>query len=155
MRENGDGGGGVVTDVNRQRRTNSTDCGELERRSPPSVLLLWCVRDKKGRNEHSWAKYHGVLALRLFCCALCALYAKLDPKPRENVSRYHCVVFSLAVDFLFCRSGSSRTQCHWPFNQLILYSTADTEFWNVSFFLQKLPSKRWGKTKKSQRPSLV
>ena len=84
MRENGDGGGGVVTDVNRQRRTNSTDCGELERRSPPSVLLLWCVRDKKGRNEHSWAKYHGVLALRLFCCALCALYAKLDPKPKKT-----------------------------------------------------------------------
>ncbi len=35
-RENGEGGGGVKSpNVNRQRRTISTDCGELETIPPP------------------------------------------------------------------------------------------------------------------------
>ena len=51
-----------------------------------SPSLMYKGQKKKGRDEHSWAKYHGVLVL-LFCCALRALRVGSQTKrKRQSIS---------------------------------------------------------------------
>ena len=87
MRENGDGGGGVVTDVNRQRRTNSTDCGELERRSPPLRSPSLMCKGQKGTKRAQLGKVPRCLSSQIvLLCSVCVIWIPNQEKTSVDIT---------------------------------------------------------------------
>jgi hypothetical protein len=160
MRENGDGGGGVVTECQPSKTNEFDRLWRVGETIPPvrSPSSLMCKETKKERDEAQLGKVPRCLSSQtvVLCSVMCVVreVGSETKRKRQSISLRR---FLIGRRFpFFCRSGSSRTQWSLAFQSIDTIVYSRHRILKCFFFFAKNCHQRdEEKTKKSrQRPSL-
>jgi hypothetical protein len=125
MRENGDGGGGVVTECQPSKTNEFDRLWRVGETIPPvrSPSSLMCKETKKERDEAQLGKVPRCLSSQtvVLCSVMCVIreVGSETKRKRQSISLRRFLI-GRRFPFFFVVVGPAGHSGHWPFNQLIL-----------------------------------